>query len=116
LTTAVISWTPRAARWSRTVSSLWASHPRARRRFSSPGSSVRTGSSSTSISATRAGSTSLDGTDAPAGAISGTAEEIADAFRTFSAAGFTRLEMMISPQTTAALDAMVPVLEFLDAD
>jgi hypothetical protein len=57
-----------------------------------------------------------DGTDAPAGAINGTAEEIADAFRTFSAAGFTRLEMMISPQTTAALDAMVPVLEFLDAD
>ena len=56
------------------------------------------------------------GVDAPAGTISGSAEEIADAFRTFSAAGFTRLELMISPQTIAALDAMAPVLELLDAD
>lgn len=54
--------------------------------------------------------------DAPAGAISGTTEEIADAFRTLGAAGFTRLELMISPQTSAALDAMAPVLELLASD
>jgi hypothetical protein len=54
--------------------------------------------------------------DAPPGAISGTTEEIADAFRTFGAAGFTRLELMISPQTSAALDAMAPVLELLASD
>ncbi len=49
-------------------------------------------------------------------AASRTTEEIADAFRTFGAAGFTRLELMISPQTSAALDAMAPVLELLASD
>ena len=54
--------------------------------------------------------------DVPGGAITGSGEEIADAFRSFGAAGFTRLELMLSPQTEAALEAMAPVLELLDAD
>jgi alkanesulfonate monooxygenase SsuD/methylene tetrahydromethanopterin reductase-like flavin-dependent oxidoreductase (luciferase family) len=54
--------------------------------------------------------------DVPKGAITGSAEEIADAFRSFHGAGFTQVEFMLSPQTSDALDAMVPVLELLDAD
>lgn len=49
-------------------------------------------------------------------AISGSAEEIADAFRTFREAGYTQLEIMMSPGTTVALEALAPVLELLDAD
>ncbi|MBI2762899.1 MAG: LLM class flavin-dependent oxidoreductase [Chloroflexi bacterium] len=48
--------------------------------------------------------------------ISGSAEEIADAFRSFRAAGFTQLEFMLHPQAAAALESMAPVLELLDAD
>jgi alkanesulfonate monooxygenase SsuD/methylene tetrahydromethanopterin reductase-like flavin-dependent oxidoreductase (luciferase family) len=51
-----------------------------------------------------------------ADAISGSAEEIAESFRSFRDAGFTRLEMMFHPGTVAALDALAPVLELLDAD
>jgi alkanesulfonate monooxygenase SsuD/methylene tetrahydromethanopterin reductase-like flavin-dependent oxidoreductase (luciferase family) len=49
-------------------------------------------------------------------AITGSAHEIADAFRTFRAAGFTRLEFLFEPQTLGSLEAMAPVLELLDAD
>ena len=49
-------------------------------------------------------------------AITGSAGEIADAFRTFRAAGFTQLEFMLEPQTLRSLEAMAPVLELLDAD
>ena len=52
----------------------------------------------------------------PRGAITGTAEEIADAFRTLRAAGYTQVEFMLHPQTIASLEAMAPVLELLDAD
>ena len=48
--------------------------------------------------------------------IGGSADQIADAFRSFRAAGFTQLEFMLHPQTAEALEAMVPVLERLDAD
>ena len=48
--------------------------------------------------------------------IGGSAEQIADAFRSFQAAGFTQLEFMLHPQTAGALEAMAPVLELLDAD
>ena len=48
--------------------------------------------------------------------IGGSAEQIADAFRSFRAAGFTQLEFMLHPQTSAALEAMAPVLDLLDAD
>jgi len=47
-------------------------------------------------------------------AITGSAWEIADAFRTFRAAGFTQLEFMLEPQSLASLEAMAPVLELLD--
>ncbi len=48
--------------------------------------------------------------------ITGSAEEIADAFRTFRDAGFTQLEFLVEPQTMDALEAMAPVLELLDRD
>jgi alkanesulfonate monooxygenase SsuD/methylene tetrahydromethanopterin reductase-like flavin-dependent oxidoreductase (luciferase family) len=48
--------------------------------------------------------------------VSGSAEEIADGFRTFGAGGFTHLELMLTPPTIAALEAMAPVLELLDGD
>jgi alkanesulfonate monooxygenase SsuD/methylene tetrahydromethanopterin reductase-like flavin-dependent oxidoreductase (luciferase family) len=48
--------------------------------------------------------------------ISGSAEEIADAFRSFRDGGFTRVEIMFSPGTVAALEALAPVLELMDAD
>ena len=48
--------------------------------------------------------------------ISGSAEEIADAFRSFRDAGFTQLEIMFTPGTMAAFEALAPVLEHLDAD
>lgn len=48
--------------------------------------------------------------------LSGSAEEIADGFRAFRDAGFTQVEIMFSPGTMAALEALVPVLELLDAD
>lgn len=54
--------------------------------------------------------------NAPKGAIAGSAEEIFDRFHGFRAAGFAQLEVMLEPQTIAALEAMVPVLELLDAD
>jgi alkanesulfonate monooxygenase SsuD/methylene tetrahydromethanopterin reductase-like flavin-dependent oxidoreductase (luciferase family) len=43
--------------------------------------------------------------------ISGSAEEIADAVRSFRDAGFSQLEIMLSPGTMPALDALGPVLE-----
>jgi hypothetical protein len=48
--------------------------------------------------------------------VRGTAEEIADAFRAFGAAGYTQLELLLWPPTLASLEAMAPVLELLDAD
>lgn len=52
----------------------------------------------------------------PDGPTSGSAEEIADGFRAFRAGGFTQLEVILWPPTPAALEAMAPVLEVLDAD
>jgi alkanesulfonate monooxygenase SsuD/methylene tetrahydromethanopterin reductase-like flavin-dependent oxidoreductase (luciferase family) len=57
------------------------------------------------------GSTKVIGTP-----IRGSSERIADGFRAFRDAGFTQLEMMVWPPTLAALEAMAPVLELLDAD
>ena len=48
--------------------------------------------------------------------VRGSAEEIAAAFRGFRTGGFTQLELLLWPPTIAALDAMAPVLELLDAD
>ena len=48
--------------------------------------------------------------------VRGSAEEIADGFRAFRAGGFTDLEVMLWPPTLAALEAMAPVIELLDAD
>jgi alkanesulfonate monooxygenase SsuD/methylene tetrahydromethanopterin reductase-like flavin-dependent oxidoreductase (luciferase family) len=49
-------------------------------------------------------------------AISGTAEQIADALRTFREAGFTQVDLMIEPGTLEAFDALAPVVEMLKAD
>ena len=48
--------------------------------------------------------------------ISGSAEEIADGLRAFRAGGFTQIEILLWPRTLPALEAMVPVLDLLDAD
>ena len=47
--------------------------------------------------------------------ISGSAEEIATAFRSFRDVGFTRLEIMLGPGTMEAFEALGPVLERLEA-
>ena len=54
--------------------------------------------------------------DVLAAPLSGSAEEIADGLRSFRAAGFTHVEVLLWPRTLAALEAMAPVLEMLDAD
>jgi alkanesulfonate monooxygenase SsuD/methylene tetrahydromethanopterin reductase-like flavin-dependent oxidoreductase (luciferase family) len=46
----------------------------------------------------------------------GSAEQIADGIRAFRDAGFTQLEILLWPRIVAALEAMAPVLELLDAD
>jgi alkanesulfonate monooxygenase SsuD/methylene tetrahydromethanopterin reductase-like flavin-dependent oxidoreductase (luciferase family) len=51
-----------------------------------------------------------------ASAISGSAEEIAEAVRSFRDGGFTRLEIMLSPGAVAALEALAPVVEWLHAE
>jgi alkanesulfonate monooxygenase SsuD/methylene tetrahydromethanopterin reductase-like flavin-dependent oxidoreductase (luciferase family) len=48
--------------------------------------------------------------------VSGSAEEIADALRTFRAAGFSQVDLMLGPGTVAAFEAMAPVLELLRAE
>jgi len=61
--------------------------------------------------------TAVTGSAAVLGApIQGSAEQIANGLRTFGAAGFTNLELLVWPPTLVALDAMAPVLELLDAD
>ena len=62
-------------------------------------------------------STSVTGAaEAIAVPIRGSAEEIADGIRTFRDGGFTQIEILLWPRTLAALEAMAPVLELLDAD
>jgi hypothetical protein len=47
--------------------------------------------------------------------IRGSAEAIAQGLQAFGTAGFTNLELLLWPPTLAALDALAPVLELLDA-
>ena len=61
--------------------------------------------------------TSRSGAEAVFGPpVRGTAEEIADALRAFATAGYTNVELIVWPPTLAALDALAPVIEALDAD
>jgi alkanesulfonate monooxygenase SsuD/methylene tetrahydromethanopterin reductase-like flavin-dependent oxidoreductase (luciferase family) len=61
--------------------------------------------------------TAFGGSEAVLGTpVRGSAEEIADALRAFGAAGFTHLELVVWPPTLAAIDAMAPVMQLLDAD
>jgi alkanesulfonate monooxygenase SsuD/methylene tetrahydromethanopterin reductase-like flavin-dependent oxidoreductase (luciferase family) len=61
--------------------------------------------------------TSITGAEQVLGTpVKGSSEGIADAFRAFGAAGFTNLELVLWPPTVAALDALAPVIELLDAD
>lgn len=48
--------------------------------------------------------------------VSGSAEQIADSFRAFRDAGFTQVDLMVSPGTVEAFDALAPVVEMLAAD
>ena len=58
----------------------------------------------------------LEALDVRPDVISGSAEEIADALRTFREAGFTQLEIMLAPGTMEALEALAPVVEAIHAD
>ena len=49
-------------------------------------------------------------------ALSGSAEQIADAVRSFHGVGFTQVELMYLPGTMEALEALAPVVEALRAD
>ena len=61
--------------------------------------------------------TSFTGSAAVIGTpIQGSAAQIADGLRAFGTAGFSSVELIVWPPTLAALDAMAPVLELLDAD
>ena len=61
--------------------------------------------------------TSVTGSEAVLGApIRGSAKQIADGLRAFGTAGFTNIELLVWPPTLAAVDALAPVLELLDAD
>jgi alkanesulfonate monooxygenase SsuD/methylene tetrahydromethanopterin reductase-like flavin-dependent oxidoreductase (luciferase family) len=61
--------------------------------------------------------TSFTGSEAVLGTpIHGSVAQVADGLQAFGAAGFTNLELIVWPPTLAALDAMAPVLELLDAD
>jgi alkanesulfonate monooxygenase SsuD/methylene tetrahydromethanopterin reductase-like flavin-dependent oxidoreductase (luciferase family) len=59
--------------------------------------------------------TPIRGSEALGTPIRGSAQEIADVLRAFGVAGFTNVEVIVSPPTLAALDAMSPVIELLDA-
>lgn len=63
-----------------------------------------------------AGVRPLEAAGARPSAISGSTEEISDAIRSFRDAGFTRLEMMLSPGRMDALEALAPVVEAIRAD
>jgi len=54
--------------------------------------------------------------EALAAPLRGSAEQIADGIRSFRAGGFTQVEILLWPRTLAALEAMGPVVELLDAD
>jgi alkanesulfonate monooxygenase SsuD/methylene tetrahydromethanopterin reductase-like flavin-dependent oxidoreductase (luciferase family) len=54
--------------------------------------------------------------EALAAPLRGSAEQIADGLRSFRDGGFTQVEILLWPRTLAALEAMAPVLELLDAD
>ena len=49
-------------------------------------------------------------------ALSGSAEEIADGLRAFREAGYTQADLMVSPGSLEAFDALAPVVEMLAAD
>ena len=48
--------------------------------------------------------------------ITGSAEQIADAVRTFREGGFTQVELLPTPTSVEAVEALAPVLELLRAD
>jgi alkanesulfonate monooxygenase SsuD/methylene tetrahydromethanopterin reductase-like flavin-dependent oxidoreductase (luciferase family) len=49
-------------------------------------------------------------------AIRGSAEQIADTLRAFREGGFSQIDLMVSPGTVEAIDALAPVVEMLRAD
>lgn len=58
----------------------------------------------------------LEPAQADSARIGGSAEQIADSFRAFRDAGFTQIDLMLSPGTVEAFDALAPVVEMLAAD
>jgi alkanesulfonate monooxygenase SsuD/methylene tetrahydromethanopterin reductase-like flavin-dependent oxidoreductase (luciferase family) len=55
----------------------------------------------------------FDAAGASVNSISGTPEQIATALRSFRDIGFTQVDLMVSPGTIAAVEAVVPVIELL---
>ena len=53
--------------------------------------------------------------DVLGGPVRGSPDEIADAIRAFGTAGYTQVEVILWPPTLSGLEAMVPVIELLDA-
>jgi hypothetical protein len=49
------------------------------------------------------------------GLISGSAEEIADALRSFRDVGYTQVDLMLGPGTVEAFERMAPVVDLLRA-
>ena len=58
----------------------------------------------------------LDTSDPEGRRIAGSAEQMADAFRSFREAGYTQVDLMVHPGTVEAFDALAPVVEMLAAD
>jgi len=48
--------------------------------------------------------------------VAGSAEQIADSLRSFRDAGYTQVDLMLTPGTVQAFDALAPVVEMLAAD
>lgn len=48
--------------------------------------------------------------------LTGTPEQLADAIRTFREGGFTQAELLVTPASVQAVEALAPVLELLRAD
>jgi alkanesulfonate monooxygenase SsuD/methylene tetrahydromethanopterin reductase-like flavin-dependent oxidoreductase (luciferase family) len=57
-----------------------------------------------------------DPTDRGASALAGTPEQLADVMRQYAAAGISHLQVILDPNTLAAIEEFAPVLEILDRE
>ena len=57
---------------------------------------------------------SRDPTDNPTPPLTGSPEELADALRAYAGAGIGHVQLILDPNTVAAIEEFAPVLEILD--